>query len=246
MALSWGGRRKALYTSVAGIIGLMLVIFLYQAFFTAPPLCTDGKQNGTEHGVDCGGPCALLCGAEARAPVVLWARAFEAASQTYTAAAYVQNNNPGAGARAVRYTFQLFDSDNKLVVDRQGVADLPPIPIVPIIETGINAGYRAPTRALFAFSSEPVWVRAGALPALSTSKQSLSADASRLTAVVRNDSLTDARAAVVAVLFDAQDVARAASRSAIVVPARGEVPVVFTWGQPAPNIVRAEITILPQ
>ena len=247
MALSWSGRRKALYTSVVGVISFMLVIFVYQALFTAAPVCTDGKQNGLEHGVDCGGSCALLCAAETRAPVVSWARAFEAAPQTYTAAAYIQNNNPGAGARQVRYTFQLFDSDNKLVVDRQGVADLPPVPTIPIIETGINAGFRAPARALFAFSSEPVWVRAEVLPALSASKQSLSADGSRLSATIRNDSLTEASAVVAAVLFDQEGVARAASKSTITVPARGETPVIFTWGQPAQQpIVRAEITILPQ
>lgn len=245
MALTWSGRRKALYTSVAGVIGFMVLIVVYQTLFSAPALCTDGKQNGLESGVDCGGQCALLCQGEARAPVVLWARAFESAPQTYTAAAYIQNNNLGAGARRVGYTFQLFDEDNKLVVDRVGVADLPPVPTVPIIESGINVGYRSVSRALFSFSSEPVWVRAGALPKLNVSGQRLAADASRLEGAVSNDSFNDARATVAAVLFDADGVARAASKSTITVPARSSTPVVFTWGTPAAGIVRAEITVLP-
>lgn len=225
----------------------MVLIFVYQSLFSAPALCTDGKQNGLERGVDCGGPCNLLCAQEARPPVVSWARSFLSAPQTYTAVAYVQNNNPGAGARRVAYTFQLFDSENRLVVDRTGVTDLPPVPTIPVIETGINAGYREVSRTLFAFAQQPAWVRAGELPALSASKQSLSPDGSRLSATVRNDSLMDASATVAAVLFDAEGVARAASKSAIAVPARGEVPVVFTWGVPAPSpIVRAELTILPQ
>ncbi len=245
MALTWSGRRKALYTSVGGVLALMLLIFVYQALFSAPPICNDGVQNGDEHGVDCGGSCALLCAGESRAPVVLWARAFEAAPQTYTAAAYVQNNNPGAGARRVAYTFQLFDQDNKLVVDRAGVADLPPVPTIPIVETGIHVGFRSVSRAIFSFSSDPEWRKAGALPKLAVSGQKLAADASRLEATVSNDSFSDVRAAAAAVLFDAEGVARAASKSTVVVPARSSVPIVFTWGQPAGGIVRAEITLLP-
>lgn len=245
MALTWSGRRKALYTGVAGVVGLALLMFVYQLFFTAPPLCTDGRQNGAETGVDCGGSCGLLCAGEARAPVVLWVRSFESAPQTYTAAAYIQNNNVGAGARRVGYTFQLFDADNKLVVARDGVADLPPVPIVPIIENGINVGYRSVARTLFSFSAQPVWVRAGELPALSLSNQRLAADASRLEATLSNDSFSNARVVVAAVLFDAEGVARAASKSTVTVPARESTPVVFTWLAPANNIVRGELTILP-
>ena len=246
MALTWSGRRKALYTSVAGVLGFMLLIVVYQTLFSAPALCTDGKQNGQEQGVDCGGQCSLLCQTQARAPVILWARAFETAPQTYTAAAYIQNNNVGAGARRVAYTFQLFDAENKLVVDRQGVADLPPVPTVPIIEAGINVGFRSVSRAIFSFSEEPVWVKAGALPKLALSGQRLASDASRLEATVSNDSFSDVRATVVAVLFDSEGVARAASRSTATVPARSLAPIVFTWGQPAQDVVRAEITVLPQ
>ncbi len=246
MALTWSGRRKALYTSVGGIIALMMLIVVYQTLFSAPALCTDGKQNGQEQGVDCGGACSLLCQGQARAPVVSWARAFETAPQTYTAAAYVQNNNIGAGARRVAYTFQLFDEENKLVTDRSGVADLPPVPTVPIIEAGINVGYRTVSRTLFSFSSEPVWVKAGALPRLAVSGQKLAADGSRLEATVSNDSFVDVRATVAAVLFDAEGVARAASKSTATVPARSSIPIVFTWGAPVPGIVRAEMTLLPQ
>lgn len=244
MALTWSGRRKALYTSVGGILALMLAIFAYTALFTAPPLCTDGKQNGTEQGVDCGGSCARICDAAARAPVVLWARSFEQAPQTYTAAAYIQNNNVGSGARQVAYTFQLFDQENKLVVDRTGVADLPPVSVIPIIESNINVGNRSVSRTLFSFSSQPQWARAGELPQLSVSEQQLAKDGSRLSATVSNGSFSDARTSVAAVLFDQDGVARGASKSTVVVPARGSLPITFTWA-PQEGVVRAEISVLP-
>src|SRR3990167_18523 len=101
-------------------------------------LCARGGGGG---GRGCWG--AVGGGGGARAPIIVWARAFESAPQTYTAAAYIQNNNPGAGARQVSYSFQLFDADNALVVERGGTVDLPPVPTIPIIETGINVGYRS-------------------------------------------------------------------------------------------------------
>jgi hypothetical protein len=187
----------------------------------------------------------LLCVSEARAPVVLWARAFEQGPHTYTAAAYIQNNNPGAGARQVGYSFQLFDADNKLVISRDGVADLPPVPTIPIIETGINVGFRTPTRALFAFATQPTWIKAGQLPALTVGNEALAPDGSRLTATLRNDGFAPVRATVAAVLFDRDDVARAASKSTVTVPARGEIPLVFTWEASDTPVARGEVTILP-
>lgn len=202
-------------------------------------------MNGDEHGVDCGGSCALLCPNESRAPVISWSRAFNTSPQTYTAAAYIQNGNVGAGARQVGYSFQLFDADNILVVERDGVVDLPPVQIVPIIETGINVGNRSVARTLFAFSTVPMWQRAGALPALHMTGQTLAPDGSRLSATLANDSLVAARATVAAVLFDQDGVARAASKSTLSVGPRSSVPLTFTWVGGVPNVVRAELTILP-
>ena len=88
---------------------------------------------------------------------------------------------------------------------------------------------------------------AGSIPTLHISEQMLQADASRLSATLTNTTLTDARGVTVtAVLFDSQGVARAASKSVLgTVPANSSVPLVFTWQGGVPNIVRAEITVLP-
>lgn len=252
MALSWSGRRQILYTSVGAVIVLILLIVVYETFFTAAPTCFDGKQDGTETGVDCGGSCSLLCSDTAHEPVVLWARAFPTGGNYYTAAAYVQNNNLGAAARQVKYSFQLFDADNSLVVERDGVADLPPVETVPIIEPNIDVGNRVVTHALFAFTDDPstiVWqkIPASQVPALSVTQQNLSSDGSRLSAVVTNSSINDAKnVTVTAVLFDQSGTAQAASKSLIQdIPADNSVPAVFTWQGGTPNIIRAEIVVLP-
>ncbi len=247
MALTWSSRRKLLYTSVVGV-GMLVVFFLtYQVAFNQAPTCFDGSQNGNERGVDCGGSCALVCKSEARAPVVLWSRAFKVAPQVYTAAAYVQNPNIGAGAHKVGYTFQLFDDKNILVVERQGTIDIPPVQMVPFIDPNINVGNRTVARAIFAFTQDPVWQKQGSLPILRTGNQYLAADGSLLSATIHNDSPLDAKAVTVeAVLFDASGTARAASKSLIpTIPHRGSQDVTFTWSGGVPDITRAEITVLP-
>ncbi|MGC9602294.1 MAG: hypothetical protein ABSE76_00925 [Minisyncoccia bacterium] len=251
MALTWSGRRQLLYYGVGIIVLAALGALLWVIFFNVQPTCFDGKQDGGELGVDCGGPCALLCADTAHAPVLLWARAFQTGPASYTAAAYIQNNNIGAGAKNVAYSFQLFDANNNLVVERDGIIDLPPITTIPIIEPNIMVGNRTVAHVQFAFSNTPpaVWskVPASSIPTLSIAEQNLNTDASQLGATVVNDTLSDAQnITVAAVLFDNQGVARAASRSLIVdIPAKSSVPVVFTWQGGVPNIVRAEITILP-
>jgi len=247
MALSWSKRRKVLYTTVAGCISFVLLLFVYVQFFTNAPTCFDGTLNGNERGVDCGGSCALLCRADTRAPVVLWARTFEVAPNIYTAAAYVQNPNQGGAARKVAYTFQLFDEENALVVERVGTLDIPPVQTVPFIDPNINVGNRTVAKAIFAFTAEPIWQRVGELPTLRTTNQFLAPDASRLSATITNDAVDDAeKVTVAAVLFDRQGVARAASRSILSrVPRRGSQNVTFTWPGGVENIVRAEITVLP-
>lgn len=248
MALTWSQRRKTLYTTVLAVMGVVALVMLYQLFFSQTPTCFDGVQNGDEHGIDCGGSCALLCRNESQPPKVLWSRAFLTAPGTYTAAAYVENDNPGAGARRVGYAFQLFDADNKLIIEHDGVVDLPPVQTIAVIETNIPIPNRTPVRTLFSFAQEPVWyaIPKTQVPALKLSDQSLADDASRLSATLTNNTFGDVRAVTVAaVLFDATGTARAASRSVLSVAAKSSSPVVFTFPGGVPGIVRAEITILP-
>lgn len=249
MALGWSARRQLLYYAVGAIIFGVLGVVVWYTFFTETPICFDGQQNADERGVDCGGSCTLICAADAKAPTLLWSRSFNTAGNLYTAAAYVQNNNTGAGAKKVSYSFQLYDANNLLVVERKGVADLPPIPTVPLIEHNINVGNRVVTRTQFSFSSVAVWnkIQLDKLPVLRKVQQPLANNGTKLEVEVFNDSLVDARNVVVAaVLFDAGGVARAAGKTLIDrLSRKSSQNVVFTWPKPNPNIVRVEVTLLP-
>ncbi len=249
MNLSWGFRRKLLYTSVAAGVLFFVLLVVWRTYFVTVPTCTDGIHNQDERGIDCGGSCALVCQSDTHAPVVLWARAFQNGSGTYSATAYIRNDNLDAGARSVRYMFQLFDKDNSLIAERDGVADLPPIEIIPLIESNIEVGNRTVEHTLFSFAEAPVWytISTSSIPALSVDKQVLEASEPRLSATITNDTITDAsNVSVVAVLFDSAGVARASSKSFLKsVPHLSAKDVVFTWPSTIPDIVRAEITVVP-
>jgi hypothetical protein len=262
MALSWGERRKNMYLTVFGIVGVALLCWIYFAFFFHSPTCFDGRKNGSEIGIDCGGSCSLLCVSQTRQPTVAWARSFltvSAASTTpaagqkannlYTAAAYIQNTNLTAGAHDVAYSFQLFDADNQLIIERRGVASLPPLPIIPVIEPSVPTGTRTVARTLFAFSELPVWhtIAPDALPPIKVSNQVLATDGSRLSLSLENNTVKDiTNITVTGVLFDSGGVALAASKSLIpLLSHKTSQQVTFTWPLGVQNVVRAEITVLP-
>jgi len=251
MAVKWGARRQILYYIVGIIILSALGFGAWRTFFYRVPLCSDGIKNGAETGVDCGGTCALLCPDTAHPPTILWARSFLTAPHTYTAAAYIQNNNTavGAGAKQVHYSFQLLDSNNILVSEREGVIDLPPVGTVPIVESNIDSGEREVARTFFNFTGDSIsWskVNPDSVQKLRIS-QTGAYESGRLSATVANDSYDDAKkVTVLAVLFDKDGVARAASKATVAkVPARSTTSVTFTWPQAVPDIIRAEVTVLP-
>lgn len=262
MALSWSDRRKYMYLTVFGVVGIVFLFWAYFSFIYHPPTCSDGKKNGDEIGIDCGGSCSLLCQNQTRQPAVVWARSFltvsaasttsaagEKAANVYTAAAYIQNTNLTAGARSVAYSFQLFDANNQLIIERDGVTDLPPLPTIPIIEPGIPTGTHKVARTLFAFSALPVWhaIAPDSLPQVGVSHQVLAPDGSRLALTLENTTVKDiSNITVGSVLFDANGVALAASKSLVAsLPRKSSQDVIFTWPLGVPGVVRAEITVLP-
>ncbi len=251
MAIKWGVRRQILYYIVAWIIFSILSFFVWQTFLTTEPTCFDRVQNGTESGVDCGGSCALLCRDTAKAPTMLWARAFESAPHTYTAVAYLRNNNVAisAGARNVRYIFSLYDEKNVLVAEREGVLDIPPVLTVPVVELGIDSGTRNVARAFFKLTDQEIaWV---VVPKESIQKLRVSNvrpyQDNRVVATIVNDSFDDAkRVHATAVLFDSEGIARGATRATVAeVSGKSSETVTFTWPEALFNIINQEVIVLP-
>jgi hypothetical protein len=157
MALSW--RR----THQLGILGAILVLVGLAVFlFILPTLtkkatCSDGVQNGTETGIDCGGSCTRYCVGALPDPQILWRRAFRVTPTVYNAVAYIENQNTGAGVYKIAYEFRLYDEHNVFIAQRDGSTYIGREGKSAILETGIDVGTKTPKRTEFTFTSRPVW-----------------------------------------------------------------------------------------
>lgn len=245
--MSWGTRRRnTIVWVIILFITVPVVFYAYKTFYHAPT-CFDGKKNGGEFGVDCGGSCELLCKADALAPIVLWTRYFTVSPGTYNALVYVENPNPDAGIDEIKYVFRLYDKDNILIQERNGVAKIPPKAVFPITENGLFTNSQIATRATFEFAEDFIWTRKEPQKPLILVRDEnlLNSDTDpRVTAELQNITLQKIKdIEVVAILYDEEDNAVKSSTTFIEEMNKNEiVSVVFTW--PAPfemSISRVEI-----
>jgi len=154
---SWGTkRRNTIVTLFILMVAFFILIFGFFFYYKAPT-CFDGELNGDEAGVDCGGGCSLLCGNESIDPIVHWKRYFQVAPGVYNVIAYVENQNPAAGASNIEYTFRLYDKNNIVLRERVGYIDIKPKQITPIIENNLDTGKLEVARVSFEFTEQIDW-----------------------------------------------------------------------------------------
>lgn len=248
--MSWASHRKLLY-AIGGIVVLLLIIAvpIYKTL-TIPPSCTDGKQNGDEHGTDCGGSCALVCTEDARAPIVRWARMFSVGDGFYDAIAYIENPNIDARAAEAIYRFKVYDADNVLILERLNKTRLEAGEVFPIFMGGIKVGERQPRRVFFEF--EPVTFLKSARvdqPLVPVSPLLENPDvAPRLTAILKNrTAFLVSDIDVVAILYTGENAVTGSATRVDQIPANGQETVVFTWSRPITDtITRIEIVPRPR
>lgn len=236
MSSQWAEKRKLIYgvstiVFVVLAIGLPLFFFFYKA-----PTCFDNKKNQNEKGVDCGGVCARLCPSDILAPIVMWQRSFEVTPGVYNAVAYIQNPNVLNRIDRVGYVFKLYDKDNAVINQQSGFTFLPANKKTAIFEAGIRTGTRVPVRTSFEFTESPTWSQNAASyrePSVVSENVSLTNDAGapRIDASIHNMSLETIKTlGVVAIIYDAEDNAIAASRTIVEnLAGKSIVPVTFTW-----------------
>ena len=247
--ISWASKRKLFFFIFlvalgAGAFALYSIPHLYTA-----PSCTDGKQNQDETGVDCGGSCALLCKNQSRYLTVNWQRSFEVARGLYNTVAYIENLNEGSEAKEVPYVFKLYDDKNILLAERAGTMDIPPRHIVPIVETNLQTGTRAPVRTVFVFEAKPVWNKVSRLPPIIRIHQQTVSDIATnplITALLVNDSDQPVWGVrTVVIVYDESDNARAVSETvADEIKRFSSSPIQFSWPHPF-DFRPARIEIIP-
>jgi len=154
---SWGNRRRNLIVTIFLITIFIIVGTTGYIFFYEAPNCFDGKQNGNETGIDCGGECKLLCSNESIEPLVKWNRYFQVVPGIYNAVAYLENQNNEAGTGDLSYKFTLYDNNNAIIAEKIGTVSMLPKEKLPIVENGMNTGTLIPARMTFEITNEIVW-----------------------------------------------------------------------------------------
>ena len=157
--MTWAGKRQliilGIILGIIVILGLIIIVPRLQKEST----CFDGKQNGDELGVDCGGSCPRFCPFELNDTVLHWSRAFPVASNLYNIVAYIENQNIDAAVQNISYQFKLYDENNIFIAERKGRTFINPNKKSAIFETTVDVGNRVPKRVTFSFLEDPKWVR---------------------------------------------------------------------------------------
>lgn len=155
--MKWAFRRKIVYGSIFLVIVLGIAFLFLYPLINKTPTCTDGRKNGDEVGVDCGGSCIKYCVDQLTDPVVVWSRSFLAAPGIYNSVAYIENRNNNAYAPLVLYRFRLYDDSGVLIGERTGTSYIGLKGRSVVFESGIVTGTRIPARTVFEFTSNTEW-----------------------------------------------------------------------------------------
>lgn len=237
MCMTWAQHRKFIYIGGVVIVFLLVVVLPTIIHFYKAPTCFDKKQNQTELGVDCGGPCQLLCPAQYVPLTVLWSRFSKVSEGDYNALAYIENQNLNAGAGNLDYVFKLYDSRGVLLKERFGRTFAPANKVMAVFEPDLLTGNLIPARVEFNFTSPAVWLKQNSQETgLSISQEVLSrADtAPRLTFTLTNKTINLInKIEAIAIAYNAEGNTVAFSRTIIDALDGKEARVVsFNWPKP--------------
>ena len=248
--MTWASKRQASIIIVLFVLATIPILFIVYKINTIPPTCSDKKQNQQEVGIDCGGPCSLLCQSQVSNLIVSWKRFFLVGDGVYNVVVYVENPNTGAGARDVGYQIRVLNKDGISMYERHGMTTMPAKRSVPIIETSLSLGGQVPVRIEFKFDDELVWtkqdIKEVPLVASNNSFTNSTSSTKLITNIVNKDFNSYSKIEVVAILYDEAGNAVGASRTFIdSIGGNQTIPITFTWPVPFEK-VPAKIEVIPK
>lgn len=233
----WALKRKILYLAIIIIFVGGLGFLIVYPYFNKAPTCTDGKQNGTETGIDCGGSCVKACILEVDQISILWSRAFRVVPGRYNAVAYLENKNENTAIYKIKYKFRFADKDNIYIGKREGETYVPPKGKFAVFEPAIDVGNSIPVYTTFEFTEVPNWISVSKEKVnqlkifVSNIKLENENSEPKLSAVIKNNSLFRIpEVSFVVILYDASGNALSASHTYIpVLQGEESADINFTW-----------------
>lgn len=238
---SWSRRRKRIILAILFFILIVLVgvpifLLLYRA-----PTCFDGRQNGDESGIDCGGSCQLLCRAESLPLIIKGdARVLTLATSTYQVVALIENANHDAEIYRAEYILKVYDSSSAVPVKTlNGFVYVPAGSVFTIFEGPFTLENSfSPNRAVLEWKNESlVWQKhVSPQPPLLVKDEVFSRLETnpKLEAMVENQTLENiSNIDLTALISDADGNIFAASKTFIEsLPAGEKNQIIFTWPRP--------------
>ncbi len=241
MAL-WSTKRRFIYGGSVLVVLLGVILLLAWNFLYKAPTCFDGRMNGDEMGVDCGGSCENLCSNNTLAPTVIWARVFNISGDVYSATALIENPNINSSSAKANYEFRLFDENNRPILVESGSTSIPKNKRFAVFETGIVVRNVVPRYAEFRFTGFSPWQRDETTePEIDIRYSTVenSSSSPRLLGTVTNRSIADIKEVeLVVLIIDSDENVIGTSRTYVTDLFRGQTQdFVFTWQKPFPRPV---------
>jgi len=235
--MTWASKRKVFYLAIVAVVVLFFIYLTIRPYLNQAPTCFDGRQNGTETGIDCGGSCQIACTLQVDKISVLWSRAFEVVPGRYNAVVYLENHNKDTVINSIGYRFRFADKNNVYIGKREGTTYIPPSGKFAIFEPAIDLGNSVPVYTTFEFTQTPTWItvseeKANQLKILVSDIKLENEDSSpKLSATVKNNSLFQIpEVNIVAILYDEKGNAVSASKTYLDVLNGEETRTInFTW-----------------
>lgn len=128
-------KRKQLIIGLVFLIILLIIAgVIYLIVKPGLPSCSDGIQNQGEAGVDCGGPCSSCPWQLQKDLEVISAEAIKTQNNYVDLVAKVRNPNRSFGAKTLVYAFNLYDSQDRMIISKDGSSYILPQETRQIIE----------------------------------------------------------------------------------------------------------------
>ncbi|MFA6273771.1 MAG: hypothetical protein WC662_01290 [Candidatus Paceibacterota bacterium] len=238
--MTWALRRQLIYVIIFIAFFVIVGFLIIYPYFNKAPTCIDGKQNGKETGIDCGGNCMRACTLQVDELSVLWSRAFRVVPGRYNAVAYLENQNENTAIQKLSYRFRFADKDNIYIGKRDGATYVPPTGKFAIFEPAIDFGNSIPVYTTFEFTEAPVWLQVSQEKInqlkllISDIKLENEKTSPILSAIIKNNSLFQIpEVNVIAILYDLEGNVVSASRTYLDVLNGEQNSIVnFTWPEP--------------
>lgn len=234
------GRKRIILSIIIFVLVVVIGIPVYLLFYRAPN-CLDGKQNGDETGIDCGGSCQLLCKAESL-PIIIKGdpRILKIRDNAFEIVVLMENLNTDVDIYRAGYTLKIYGASSIIPLEEiEGETYVPKGSVFAIFEGPFEIKNNAiPTRATFEWKENTLlWQKnIKQIPEIIVQTSSLSREdtSPRLDANIKNASLENiSNIDLIAFIYDEADNIFAASKTFIeTLPAGESAPVVFTWPNP--------------